>query len=141
MVGSQYNKFRGDKVKVIMVLVIRVMLLVLVETMQVDRQGLLNATTVKVKDIWLGNALSLSDQGMQHDPRVPNSQAVQTIILNNAAFQTEDLDTYDFDCDDISNAKAVLMANISNYGYDVISEVPHSETYLNDMENQSVHAM
>ncbi|GKG10078.1 hypothetical protein Tco_0338824, partial [Tanacetum coccineum] len=53
----------------------------------------------------------------------------------------EDLDTYDSDCDDISNAKAVLMANISNYGSDVISEVPHSETYLNDMENQSVHAM
>ncbi|GJX97144.1 integrase, catalytic region, zinc finger, CCHC-type containing protein [Tanacetum coccineum] len=43
---------------------------------------------------------------------------------NNASGQakTEDLDTYDFDCDDISNAKAVLMANISNYGYDVISE-------------------
>ncbi|GKA33286.1 integrase, catalytic region, zinc finger, CCHC-type containing protein [Tanacetum coccineum] len=40
------------------------------------------------------------------------------------------------DYDDISNAKAVLMANISNYGFDVISEVPHSETYLNDMENQ-----
>nr|GEW40418.1 hypothetical protein [Tanacetum cinerariifolium] len=35
----------------------------------------------------------------------------------------------------------VLMANISNYGSDVISEVPHFETYLNDMENQSVHAM
>ncbi|GJQ96657.1 hypothetical protein Tco_0007796 [Tanacetum coccineum] len=35
----------------------------------------------------------------------------------------------------------VLMANISNYGSDVISEVPHSETYLNDIENQSVHAM
>ncbi|GJV01169.1 hypothetical protein Tco_1334738 [Tanacetum coccineum] len=54
---------------------------------------------------------------------------------------TEDLDTYDSDCDDISNAKAVLMANISNYGSDIISEVPHSETSLNDMENQSVHAM
>ncbi|GKE27446.1 retrovirus-related pol polyprotein from transposon TNT 1-94, partial [Tanacetum coccineum] len=54
---------------------------------------------------------------------------------------TEDLDTYDSDCDDISNAKAVFMANISNYGSDVISEVPYSETYLNDMENQSVHAM
>nr|GEW26482.1 integrase, catalytic region, zinc finger, CCHC-type, peptidase aspartic, catalytic [Tanacetum cinerariifolium] len=39
------------------------------------------------------------------------------------------------------DAKAVLMANISNYGSDVISEVPHSETYLNDMENQSMHAM
>ncbi|GJR60194.1 hypothetical protein Tco_1502356 [Tanacetum coccineum] len=54
---------------------------------------------------------------------------------------TEDLDTYDSDCDDISYAKSVLMANISNYGSDVISKVPHSETYLNDMENQSVHAM
>ncbi|GJS23432.1 hypothetical protein Tco_0452064 [Tanacetum coccineum] len=55
--------------------------------------------------------------------------------------QTKDLDTYDSDCDDISNAKAILMANISNYGSDVILEVPHSKTYLNDMENQSVHAM
>ncbi|GJZ43880.1 retrovirus-related pol polyprotein from transposon TNT 1-94 [Tanacetum coccineum] len=74
---------RGDKVKVILVMVIRIMLLVLGETMQVDRQGLLNAPTVK----------------------------------------TEDLNTYDSDCDDISNAKAVLMANISNYGSDVISKV------------------
>ncbi|GJY67300.1 retrovirus-related pol polyprotein from transposon TNT 1-94 [Tanacetum coccineum] len=114
---------------------------VLRETMQVDRQGLLNATTIKVKDIWLGNALSLSDQRMHHDPGVPDGQAVQTIILNNATFQTEDLDTYVSKCDDISNAKSVLMANISNYGSNVISEVPHSETYLNDMENQSVHAM
>ncbi|GJR14496.1 putative ribonuclease H-like domain-containing protein [Tanacetum coccineum] len=75
------------------------------------------------------------------DPGVPDGQAVQTIILNNAAFQTEDLDTYDSDCDDISNAQVVLMANISNYGSDIILEVPHSETYLNGMENQSVHAM
>ncbi|GJS24170.1 retrovirus-related pol polyprotein from transposon TNT 1-94 [Tanacetum coccineum] len=89
------------------------------------RQGLLNATTVKVKDIWLGNALSLRDQGMQHDPGVSHYQVVQKIIPNNAAFQTEDLDTYDSDCDDISNAKPVLMANISNYGSDVISEVVH----------------
>ncbi|GJS42435.1 retrovirus-related pol polyprotein from transposon TNT 1-94 [Tanacetum coccineum] len=56
-------------------------------TMQVEKQRLLNATTIKVKDIWLGNALSLSEQGMQH------------------------------------KSKAVLMANISNYGSDVISKV------------------
>nr|GEV05448.1 hypothetical protein [Tanacetum cinerariifolium] len=74
------------------------------------------------------------------DPGVLNGQAIQTIISNNAAFQTKDLDTYDSDCDDISYTKAVLMAKIFNYGSDVISEVPHSETYLNDMENQSVHA-
>nr|GEU84691.1 hypothetical protein [Tanacetum cinerariifolium] len=68
---------------------------------------------------------------------VPNGQAAQKIIPNNVVFQIEDLDTYDSDCDDISNVKAVLMANISNYGSDVILEIPHYETYLNDMENQS----
>nr|GFD18824.1 hypothetical protein [Tanacetum cinerariifolium] len=75
------------------------------------------------------------------DPWVPDGQAIHTIIQNNATFQTEDLDTYDSDCGDLSNAQAVLMANISNYGSDVILEVPHSETYFNDMENQSVLAM
>ncbi|GJR71252.1 hypothetical protein Tco_0083617 [Tanacetum coccineum] len=68
------------------------------------------------------------------------SQA-RTVIPHNAAFQTEDLDTYDSDCTDLSTAQVVLMANISNYGSDVISEVPNSETCLNDMDNQSVHAL
>ncbi|GJU60500.1 hypothetical protein Tco_1238266 [Tanacetum coccineum] len=109
----QSNKYIGDKVKVILVLGIRVMLLALGETMQADRKDL----------------------------GVPEGQAVQTIIPNNTAFQTEDLDTYGYDCDDISNAQVVLMANISNYGSDVISEVPHSKTYLNDMVNQGMQAM
>ncbi|GKB93895.1 hypothetical protein Tco_0980032 [Tanacetum coccineum] len=70
------------------------------------------------------------------DPRVPDGQAVQTIIPNTAAFQTEDLDTYDSDCDDISNAQAKLMANISNYGSDVISE----EKANKEQNNESVTA-
>ncbi|GJY13893.1 hypothetical protein Tco_0383202 [Tanacetum coccineum] len=68
------------------------------------------------------------------DPGVPDGQAVQTIIPNNAAFQTEDLDTYDSDCDDVSNAKAVLIANISNYGSDVISK----EKAIKEQNNESV---
>ncbi|GJU88237.1 hypothetical protein Tco_1300660 [Tanacetum coccineum] len=75
------------------------------------------------------------------DSGIPDGQAAQTTIPNNAAFQTEDLDAYDSDCDDVSNAKAVLMANLFNYGSDVISEVPHSESYHNDLGNQCVHAM
>ncbi|GKB33710.1 reverse transcriptase domain-containing protein [Tanacetum coccineum] len=74
------------------------------------------------------------------DLGIPAGQA-QTIIPHNAAFQTEDLDTYDSDCDDLSTAQAVLMANISNYGSDIILEVPNFETYLNDIYNQSVHAL
>ncbi|GJS18191.1 hypothetical protein Tco_0412663 [Tanacetum coccineum] len=75
------------------------------------------------------------------DPGIPDSQAAQTTIPNTTAFQTEDLDAYDSDCDDVSDAKAVLMANLSNYGSDIISEVPHFEPYHTDMDNQSVHAM
>ncbi|GKF09320.1 hypothetical protein Tco_0043544, partial [Tanacetum coccineum] len=74
------------------------------------------------------------------DPGIPAGQA-QTIIPHNVAFQNEDLDTYDSDCDDLSTAQAVLMANIFNYGFDVISEVPKSNTYLKDMDDQSVHAL
>nr|GEV36995.1 integrase, catalytic region, zinc finger, CCHC-type, peptidase aspartic, catalytic [Tanacetum cinerariifolium] len=70
------------------------------------------------------------------DPWVPDCQAVQTIILNNAAFQTKDLDTYYSDCDDISNAKVVLMANISNYGSNVISE----ETQQANVQDTNLHA-
>nr|GEZ61832.1 retrovirus-related Pol polyprotein from transposon TNT 1-94 [Tanacetum cinerariifolium] len=75
------------------------------------------------------------------DPSILDGQATQTTFLNNAAFQTENLDAYNSDCDDVLNAKAVLMANLSSYGSDVLSEVPHSETSHNDMDNQSVHAM
>nr|GEU91358.1 hypothetical protein [Tanacetum cinerariifolium] len=129
MAGLQCNKFREDKGKIILVLLRRAMLLVQGEILQVDRQESLNATTTKVKDIWLGNTLSLSDQGVQHDLGIPASQA-QTIIPHNAAFQTEDLDTYYSDCNDLSTAQAVLMANISNYGSDVISEAQQDSMIL-----------
>ncbi|GKA43449.1 hypothetical protein Tco_0736173 [Tanacetum coccineum] len=70
------------------------------------------------------------------DPGIPDCQAAQTTIPNTDAFQTEDLDAYDSDSDDVSNAKAVLMANLFNYGSDVISKVLHSEFYQNDLDNQ-----
>ncbi|GJU39819.1 hypothetical protein Tco_1192776 [Tanacetum coccineum] len=139
MGGLQCNKFRGDKGKVILVLVNRVMLLVLGETMQVDRQGLLNDKTVQGEGRRLGN---VTHQSGPRNNQVLDDQSCLVNHSNTAAFSgLRIMNTYDSDCDDISNAKAVLMANISNYGSDVISEVPYSETYLNDMENQSVHAM
>ncbi|GKA55320.1 retrovirus-related pol polyprotein from transposon TNT 1-94 [Tanacetum coccineum] len=72
------------------------------------------------------------------DPWVPHCQVVQTIIPNNAAFQTEDLDTYDSDCDDILNAKPVLMANISNYGSNVISEVVQIVLWTKDEAHEAI---
>ncbi|GKB58074.1 copia protein [Tanacetum coccineum] len=49
------------------------------------------------------------------DPGVAEGPVTQTIITHNAAYQADDLDAYDSDCDDFSTAKAVLMANLSSY--------------------------
>ncbi|GKB05799.1 hypothetical protein Tco_0833994 [Tanacetum coccineum] len=75
------------------------------------------------------------------DPGIEEAQVAQQTIPQNSAFQTKDLDAYDSDCDDISSAKAVLMANLSSCDSDVLSEVPYSDTYLNDMINQDVQEM
>ncbi|GKA28807.1 hypothetical protein Tco_0715052 [Tanacetum coccineum] len=47
----------------------------------------------------------------------------------------------DPDCDDLSSAKEILMDNLSSYDLEVISEVPYSESYPNDMINQDVQEM
>ncbi|GJU79291.1 hypothetical protein Tco_1276361 [Tanacetum coccineum] len=57
------------------------------------------------------------------------------------AFQTEELDAYDSDCDDLSSAKAVLMADLSSCNPEVLSEVPYSDSYPNNMLNQDVQEM
>ncbi|GKD18824.1 hypothetical protein Tco_1207982 [Tanacetum coccineum] len=95
---------RGNKGKIIMVLLIRAMLLVQGEILQVDRQELLNATTVKEA----GQILDEEQLAFLANLGIPASQA-QIIIPYNAAFQTEDLHTYDSDCDDIVIAISPVM--------------------------------
>nr|GEV96456.1 copia protein [Tanacetum cinerariifolium] len=119
MAGLQCNKFRGDKGKIILPKRPRNVAWYKEKAMLAEAQE-------------AGQMLDEEQLTFLVDLRIPASQA-QTIIPHNADFQTEDLDTYDFDCDDLSTAQAILLANISNYGSKVISDVPHSETYLNDM--------
>ncbi|GKB18814.1 hypothetical protein Tco_0852737 [Tanacetum coccineum] len=88
-----------------------------------------------------GQVLDEEQLAFLADPRISDWHDVQPIIIHNATFQTDDLDAYDSDYDDISSSKAVLMANLSNYGSNVFTEVPNFETYQNDMDNQSVQAM
>ncbi|GJV91330.1 hypothetical protein Tco_1539143 [Tanacetum coccineum] len=75
------------------------------------------------------------------NPRIAEVQVAQQTIPQNSAFQTKDLDAYDSDCDDISSAKAVLIENLSSCDSDVLSKVPYSDTYLNDIINQDVQEM
>nr|GEX94073.1 copia protein [Tanacetum cinerariifolium] len=59
----------------------------------------------------------LADNG---DTIVP-AQASQEIPTP-TSFQTDDLDAFDSDCDDVPLAKAVLMANLFSYDLDVLLE-------------------
>nr|GFB81579.1 hypothetical protein [Tanacetum cinerariifolium] len=52
------------------------------------------------------------------DPGTTESSSNQIIITNNAAYQADDLDAYDSECDEINSAKIALMANLSHYGSD-----------------------
>nr|GEW15287.1 putative ribonuclease H-like domain-containing protein [Tanacetum cinerariifolium] len=56
----------------------------------------------------------------------PRQQAAindrRTVTTNNAAYQADYLDAYDFDCDELNTAKVALMANLSRYGSDVFAE-------------------
>ncbi|GJY27783.1 hypothetical protein Tco_0403550 [Tanacetum coccineum] len=129
MAGLSFDKYTGDMVRSLLVRELKEMLQALGKIMLQVKQRLLSFTIVKVKGTWKGSALSLRGQGILHDPRIAHGQATQTTIPQNADLQTDDLDAYDSDCDDISSAKAVLMANLSSYDSDILSEY-HNMTLI-----------
>ncbi|GKC42668.1 hypothetical protein Tco_1060390 [Tanacetum coccineum] len=69
-----------------------------------------------------GKVLNEEELEFLADPGVAEGPVTQKIITHNAAYQVDDLDACDSDCDDFSTSKAVLMANLSSYGSDVLSE-------------------
>ncbi|GKB73296.1 hypothetical protein Tco_0934708 [Tanacetum coccineum] len=54
---------------------------------------------------------------------------------------TDDLDAYDYDCDELNTAKVALMANLSHYDSDALAEVHNHDNMNNNMLNQAVQAM
>ncbi|GJZ20876.1 hypothetical protein Tco_0557915 [Tanacetum coccineum] len=72
-----------------------------------------------------GNGKVLNEEELEFlaVPGIVESPVSQSVITHNAAYQANDLDAYDFDCDEISTAKAVLIANLSNYSSDVLYEI------------------
>nr|GEW57910.1 integrase, catalytic region, zinc finger, CCHC-type, peptidase aspartic, catalytic [Tanacetum cinerariifolium] len=63
------------------------------------------------------------------DPGTKETSSNQYVVTNNAAYQADDLDAYDSDCDELNLAKIALMANLSHYGSDNLAE------------NSSLHAL
>nr|GEU66474.1 hypothetical protein [Tanacetum cinerariifolium] len=90
-----------------------------------------------------GNGKVLNEEELEFlaDPSIVEGPVQQSVITHNAAYQANDLDAYDSNCDEISTAKAVLMASLSSYGSNVLSEVPYFKNTNIDMLNQSVQEM
>nr|GEV29600.1 transposon Ty3-G Gag-Pol polyprotein [Tanacetum cinerariifolium] len=101
------------------------------ETIQGNR-GLLSATTAKENDTCQNNAQNQRGKEMSHDsrinPGIAEAQTTQNVITNNAAYQADDLNAYDSDCDEINSAKVALMANLSHFGSDDLVEFFYDHT-------------
>nr|GEV51472.1 integrase, catalytic region, zinc finger, CCHC-type, peptidase aspartic, catalytic [Tanacetum cinerariifolium] len=79
--------------------------------------------------------------GTNSDPGIAETQSTQYVVTNNAAYQADDLDAYDSDCDEINSAKVALMANLSHYGSDNLAEVHTQDNVTNNVIHQDVQAM
>nr|GEY21127.1 retrovirus-related Pol polyprotein from transposon TNT 1-94 [Tanacetum cinerariifolium] len=75
------------------------------------------------------------------DLGIANAQTTQNVITHNAAYQADDLDAYDSDCDEINSAKIALMANLSHYGSDDLAEVYNQDNVTHNMINQVLQEM
>ncbi|GJX53157.1 integrase, catalytic region, zinc finger, CCHC-type containing protein [Tanacetum coccineum] len=75
------------------------------------------------------------------DLGIPEGQAIQIVIIHNAAYQADDLDAYDSNCDELNTAKVALMANLSHYGSNALAEVHNHDNVNEHIINQAVQAM
>nr|GEY16133.1 hypothetical protein [Tanacetum cinerariifolium] len=69
-----------------------------------------------------GQVLQEEELEFLADPGTAESSSNQNVVTTNAAYQADDLDAYDSDCDEINTAKIALMANLLHYGSDNLAE-------------------
>nr|GEY34612.1 hypothetical protein [Tanacetum cinerariifolium] len=74
------------------------------------------------------------------DRGIADTQSTQYVVTNNAAYQADDLDAYDSDCDELNSSKIALMVNLSHYGSDNLAEVHNQDNMTNNVIYQDVQA-
>nr|GEV11674.1 hypothetical protein [Tanacetum cinerariifolium] len=66
------------------------------------------------------------------DPGITETQSTQYVVTNNHAYQADDLDAYESNCDELNFAKISLMANLSHYGSDNLAEINQDKKNVNE---------
>nr|GEV73142.1 hypothetical protein [Tanacetum cinerariifolium] len=72
------------------------------------------------------------------DPSTTETSSTQYAVTNNAAYQDDDLDAYDSDCDELNSAKIALMENLSRYGFDNLAELQNQDNVYNNVLYQEI---
>nr|GEY89613.1 hypothetical protein [Tanacetum cinerariifolium] len=100
------------------------------------QQATINNGRVTIQSIqWRKNSMTASSS-RPYTSRSSRTSGKQRVIVcynckgevtNNAAYQADDLDAYDSDCDELNSAKIALMANLSHYGSDNLAEILTAE--------------
>nr|GEV22183.1 uncharacterized mitochondrial protein AtMg00810-like [Tanacetum cinerariifolium] len=80
-----------------------------------------------------GQVLQEEELEFLADLGTAESSSNQNVVTTNAAYQADDLDTYDSNCDELNSAKIALMANLSHYGFDNLAENSNLPTLQNDL--------
>ncbi|GJS29031.1 retrovirus-related pol polyprotein from transposon TNT 1-94 [Tanacetum coccineum] len=102
-------------------------------------QGRQTSFAVGTTRTYTSGATQASDQILHEeelaflvDSGILDAQATQTVITHNAAYQADDFDAYDSDCEELNTAKFALIENLSHYGSDALVE---SETKITSDSN------
>nr|GFB85607.1 hypothetical protein [Tanacetum cinerariifolium] len=89
-----------------------------------------------------GQVLQEEELDFLADPGTAESSSNQAIfITTNTAYQADDLDAYDSDCDELNSAKVALMANLSHYGSDTLAEVNNHAHRTNPLISQEMQVL
>ncbi|GJX05700.1 hypothetical protein Tco_0191616 [Tanacetum coccineum] len=88
-----------------------------------------------------GQILHEEELAFLANPGTGEGQATQTVITHNAAYQADNLDAYDSDCNELNTAKVALLTSLTYYGSDVLAEVHNPDNMDNNMINQGVQVM
>nr|GEZ11453.1 hypothetical protein [Tanacetum cinerariifolium] len=81
-----------------------------------------------------GQVLQEEELEFLADSGTAESSSNQNVVTTNAAYQADDMDAYDSDCDELNSAKIALMENLSHYGSDNMAEYMNESQY-NTVQN------
>ncbi|GKF09750.1 hypothetical protein Tco_0043974, partial [Tanacetum coccineum] len=107
----------------------------------IGKQRTFNDKVLLVQAKASGQVLTEDEIAFLADPGLPDTQTSQTVITHNVAYQVDDLDAYDSDCDELNSAKIALIANLSKNGSNALTEVHNPDNLTYDLINQSEQIM